>query len=121
MFLSPATKFESEDVISNLDSTKSIRPNSVSSKLLKVLKRFMSQYLEKLISQSFLEGDFPYKLKSAKELALFKKGNSDLASSYRPIFLMPLFSKMFERITCNKLHAFSTANNIHIRNLWDTF
>ena len=112
MFLSPTTKFEVEDVISNLDSTKSIGPNSIPIKLLKVLKPYISQYLEKLVNQSFVEGHFPSKLRSAKVLALFKKGNSELASNYRPISLLPLFSKVFERIMYNKLYKFLTANNI---------
>ena len=112
MFLSPTTKFEVEDVISNLDSTKSIGPNSIPIKLLKVLKPYISQYLEKLVNQSFLEGHFPSKLRSAKVIALFKKGNSELASNYRPISLLPLFSKVFERIMYNKVYTFLTANNI---------
>ena len=112
MFLSPTTKLEVEDVISNLDSTKSIGPNSIPIKLLKVLKPYISQYLEKLVNQSFLEGHFPSKLRSAKVIALFKKGNSELASNYRPISLLPLFSKVFERIMYNKLYTFLTANNI---------
>ena len=112
MFRSPTTKFEVEDVISNLDSTKSIGPNSIPIKLLKVLKPYISQYLEKLVNQSFLEGHFPSKSRSAKVIALFKKGNSELASNYRPISLLPLFSKVFERIMYNKLYTFLTSNNI---------
>ena len=112
MFLSPTTKFEVEDVISNLDFTTSIGPNSIPFKLLKVLRPYISQYLEKLVNQSFLEGHFPSKLKSAKVIALLKKGNSELASNYRPISLLPLFSRVFERIIYNKLYTFLTANNI---------
>ena len=113
-FLSPTTKFEVEDVISNLDSTTSIGPNSIPIKLLKVLKPYISQYLEKLVNQSFLEGHFPSKLRSAKVIALCKNGNSELASNYRPISLLPLFSKVFERIMYNKVYTFLIANNISI-------
>ena len=58
MFISATTKFEVEDAISKLDSTISIGPNSIPIKLLKVLKPYISQYLEKLENQSFLEGYF---------------------------------------------------------------
>ena len=53
MFVIPTTKFEIEDVDSNLDSTKSIGPNSIQIKLLKLQKPFISQYLEKFVNQSF--------------------------------------------------------------------
>ena len=81
MFLSPTTKLEVEDVISNLDSTKSIGPNSIPIKLLKILKPYISEHLEKLVNQSFLEGHFPSKLKSAKVIALSKKGNNELTKN----------------------------------------
>ena len=60
-FLLPTTKFEIEHVISNVESTKSIAPNSIPIKQLKVLKPNISQHFEKLVNQ----GRFPSKLKSA--------------------------------------------------------
>ena len=59
--LSPTTKFEIEDVTWNLDSTKSIAANSIPIKQWKVLKPYISQHFEKLVTQ----GRFTSKLKSA--------------------------------------------------------
>ena len=112
LFLSPATKFEVEDVISNLDSTKSVDPNSIPIKLLKVLNPYISKYLEKPVNKSFLEGNFPSKLKTAKVIALFNKGNTEIISNYRPISLLPIFSKIFERIMYNRLYTFTNHNII---------
>ena len=108
VFLSPTTKFEVEDVISNLDPLKSIGPNSIPIKLLKILNSYISQYLGNLVNQSFLEGGFPSKLKTAKVMALFKKGNTELKSNYKPISLLPIFSKIFERIMYKRLFKFLT-------------
>ena len=50
------------------------------------------------MNQSFQSGIFPDKLKIAKVISIFKKGNPELPSKYRPISLLPIFSKLFEKV-----------------------
>ena len=59
-----------------------------------------------LVNQSFQSGIFPDKLKIAKVISIFKKGNPELPSNYRPIFLLPIFSKLFEKVMYKRLHRF---------------
>ena len=49
---------------------------------------------------------FPDKLKVAKVISLFKKGNPELPSNYRPISLLPVFSKIFEKLMYRRLYKF---------------
>ena len=65
MFIQPVTHIEVEDTISSFDSTKYIGPNSIPVNLLKILGRYISQSLAKLINQSFTTDIFPSKLKVA--------------------------------------------------------
>ena len=58
MFLFPVTHIEVEDIISNLDSSKSCGPNSVPIYILKVLGPYISNALATLINQSFLKAYF---------------------------------------------------------------
>ena len=51
-------------------------------------------------------GIFPDKLKIAKVISIFKKGNPELPSNYRPISLLPIFSKLFEKVMYKRLHRF---------------
>ena len=95
LFLSPVTHFEVEDLISNLNSSKSIGPHSNPIKLLKILKHQISYPLTELLNQSFLKGIFPSRLKVAKVVSVFKKGDPKITSNYRPISLLPVFSKIF--------------------------
>ena len=81
-------------VLSNLDSSKSIGPFSIPINLLKVLKLHISHPLTKLVSESFLNGVFLSKLKIAKVIPLLKQGDPKQASKYRPISLLPIFSKL---------------------------
>lgn len=48
----------------------------------------------------------------AKVLALFKKGNRASVSNYRPILVLPIFSKALEKIIFNRLSNFLEKNSM---------
>ena len=56
-----------------------------------------------IINLSLEKGIFPDLLKMAKVLPLFKKGNVEMFSNYRPISLLTCFSKIFEKVAYNQL------------------
>ena len=72
----------------------------------------ISHPLAKLINQLFVQGIVPSKLKVAKVISLFKQGDSEITSSYRPISMLPIFSKLYEKGMHKRLYAFITSNNI---------
>lgn len=55
---------------------------------------------------SLTTGEFPDQMKVAKVIPLFKKANTNDVSNYRPISLLPQFSKILEKIFLNRLHIF---------------
>ena len=65
-----------------------------------------------LIDESFSSCIFPDKLKIAKVIALHKKGATDDPSNYRPISLLFVFSKIFEKIIHKRLYNFPEVNDI---------
>ena len=78
LFLSPVTHLEIEDLIANLNSSKSIGPNSVPTNMLKILKHHISHPLTEIVNQSFLKGTFLSKLKIAKVVPAVKKGDPEI-------------------------------------------
>ena len=44
----------------------------------------------------------------AKVVPVYKSGDSDSCNNYRPISVLPVFSKVFERIIHKRLHNFFT-------------
>ena len=112
LYLEPVTNFEVEDIISNLDSAKSVGPHSIPVNLLKILKRYISHPLAELVNQSFLTGIFPQKLKVAKVVSIYKKSDPQDVSNYRPISLLPIFSKIYEKLMYTRLYSFVTCNKI---------
>ena len=57
-FVSPTDKKEIKNVISSLDSNKSVGPNSVPTKVLKLLKNDISSQLSEIFNISFSSGIF---------------------------------------------------------------
>ena len=46
-------------------------------------------------------GEFPDPLKSGKISPVFKKDNEELMKNYRPVFTLPIFGKIFEKVIYN--------------------
>ena len=97
---------EVSSVIQSLKNGKSCGPNSIPIKLLKILDSLISVNLSTLISESFETGIFPDKLKIAEVIPVFKKGLATKKSNYRPISLLSIFSKVFEKLMYKRLYSF---------------
>ena len=82
---------------------KSSSVANLSSKILK--EAFLSQLprLQYLFEQILISGIFPSDWKKATVIPLKKSGNSNLVTNLRPISLLPLPSKLFEKILHNRL------------------
>ena len=51
-------------------------------------------------------GIFPSKLKHAKIIPIYKDGNEDEPSNYRPMSLLSIFNRLFEKVMYNRLKSF---------------
>ena len=59
-----------------------------------------------IFHSSFNEGIFPEQLKVAKVSPIFKVGNIEEIGNYRPISVLPIFSKVLERIMYNRTYQY---------------
>ena len=64
-----------------------------------------------IINTSMEAGVFPDKLKVAKVCPIHKSGSKTEVSNYRPISLLPIFSKLFERVIHVRISDFMKSNN----------
>ena len=111
-FMTPVIPMEVSDTISLLNTGKSIGPNSIPTKLLKILSLHICSPLSDIINDSFQSGTFPEKLQLAKVILLFKKGCPLTASNYRPISLLSVFSKIIEKVMYKRLYDFLELHTI---------
>ena len=96
-FLSPTKPEEISELIDRLDPKKSTGPNGIPVFIIKAFKDFFSFWLSKLINLCFEAGEFPDLLKLAKVIPLHKKESVLNFLNYRPISLLSVFSKIYER------------------------
>ena len=68
--------------------------------------------LTSIFSKSILTGIYPNDWKMAKVTPLFKKGIKSDPNNYRPISVIPIISKVFERIVYNQLFHYLDDNKL---------
>jgi hypothetical protein len=90
-------------IIKTLKNKNSCGPDLLSNRMLKAEKFAFARILKPLINESIVKGVFPDCLKTATVIPIFKKGNTDDLNNYRPISLLPVMSKVFEKVLNNQL------------------
>lgn len=85
---------------------------SINSDLVKKVLPAILEPLTMCINLCLATGYFPNLLKLSKVVPIFKKGNPALAESYRPISLVPIFSKIIEKAVIHQVSEFFEANSL---------
>ena len=83
--------------------------DKISAKVIKHILPSIITPLCHLINRSFQLGVFPQRLKLSRVIALFKGGDREDPGNYRPISLLSVFSKIFERPMLKRLVRFLEA------------
>jgi hypothetical protein len=90
--------------INNLKSKPSCSWDLLSNKMLKAISFGILPVLTKMFNQSLLQLTFPEVYKQAKVIPVYKgKGSKSNPNSYRPISLLPVISKVFEKLVYDQL------------------
>ena len=96
--LYPSTPEEISEIISSLDDSKTSGPSSIPIKTLTLSNRHIYFTFSDICNTSFNEGIFPEKNKTAKVVPIHTDGSTKEMNSYRPISLLPIFSKIMEKL-----------------------
>lgn len=103
----PTNAEEVYECIMHLTDKSSTGLDGIQSKALKCIAHVIMYPLMFIINQAFLLGKFPDSLKIAKVIPIYKgKGNFNEFGNYRPIALLSVFSKIFERLIHKRLYNY---------------
>ena len=100
------------EAINRLKNKSSYGHDEISNKIIKRAKNSLIQPLMLIINQMLMTGKFPSDLKISRVKPLFKSGDASLFSNYRPISLLPSFSKIFEYIIFKQLYTYMNDNKL---------
>ena len=109
MFLQQCSSEEISNIINEFENEKA---SDISARVLKRVKDQISGHLSGFINNFMELGTFPKILKIGKVSPIFKKGDSQLFDNYRPISVLPIFGKIFEKVLYNRLYSFFMSKNV---------
>ena len=99
-------------IIDDLRDSNAADIYDVTSKFVKLGSSSITKNLTILFNQSINGDIYPELFKVAKVIPLYKNDSPLTVSNYRPISLLPIFSKIFERLMYNRLISFINKYNI---------
>jgi len=94
-----------------MKSKTSLDCDGLSSKLIKSVDEYISIPLTRVVNLSLASGIVPNAMKFAKVIPIFKSGNVNTISNYRPISILPVVSKLLEKVVANKFAKFINDTN----------
>ena len=111
LILDPVSPEECSSIINSLKDTKQ-DINHIPVKIFKEYHRHFLHIVCDIINKCFEFGVFPDCLKHAAVTPIFKKGDSNDICNYRPIAILPFFSKIIERCISSRITNYATTCNL---------
>ena len=86
--------------------------DDISASVVKTTFQSFIEPLTHILNISITKGVFPNEMKIARVIPLFKSGDSMVFSNYRPVSVLPVFSKILERLMYNRFLSFIQKHHI---------
>ena len=80
--------------------------------IIKENKEITADHSEQLYNLALIAMMFPNALKTARVIPANKSGPIDIMDNFRPISALPVFSKIFEKLTYKRMENFAVTHNI---------
>jgi hypothetical protein len=99
-------------IVHSFKNSKSKDVYDLSPWFLKKVIHIISVPLACLINNCLASGVFPDSLKISRTVPVFKKGDKEVVSSFRPISLIPVIAKVFETVMRDQLYKYFECNGL---------
>ena len=100
------------NLLRNIDEKKATGLDMIPSKLLKMAASIVTPSLTAIFTKSIITGIYPTEWKMARVTPVFKKGEKSDLNNYRPISVIPVVSKVFEKIVYDQLYQYLNDNQL---------
>ena len=101
-----------------MSKTKATGLDNISARLIRECADIILGPLYDLFNKSLMSGIFPDDWKCARVTPLFKQGESSDLNNYRPISVISVVAKVFERIVYDQLYNFLNSEEIISKTVW---
>ena len=101
------TKISEQHIRDAIDKTKTPKGfgnDNISSYFLKLAMPYITKSLASMFNKSLEKREFPAIWQTARVIPIFKEGDKNAKENYRPISVLPVISRLFERLVFNQLY-----------------
>ena len=112
----PLSRDDIIPLICKLNPKKATGSDGISAQMLLLCGETASRPLQIIFSSILSTGIYPNVWKLANVTPIHKKNSKQEINNYRPISLLPICGKLFEKIVFNHLYSFLNTNNLITKN-----
>lgn len=116
IYLSPTNSQEITKIVSNLKNSFSTGADGLNTKVIKSVIYEILDPIVNITNNILLSGIFPDELKIAKIIPIYKKGTTQSVENYRPIAILPILSKIIEKVIYSRLVSFFEEKKVIFQN-----
>ena len=116
MYLEPVKESEIFSIVTKFKSKQSQSFGSIKMSTIKRAILGILTPLTLICNLSFQSGKVPDKMKIAKVVPIYKSGSTQDFGNYRPISILPQFSKILEKVFLNRLIIYIEKQQILVKN-----
>ena len=112
IFLYPTSESEMEKLIHELNENKSAGADNISGKVIKNIAPYIIKPLAYIFNKSIEMSIFPKHFKKAVVIPIYKSNDVTQPTNYRPISLITIFAKLFEKTLKIRFDSLITRHKI---------
>jgi hypothetical protein len=102
----PTNEKEVSKLLSGLNIKKAIGYDGIPAKIIKISKSYLTPIITEMINHCIDKCIFPDQLKLAEVSSVFKKNDRLCKENYRPISILIIVSKIYEKIFVNRMSSY---------------
>lgn len=110
--IKPVSERDVYKLLSSLDVSKATGCDDIPSRFLKDAATVIVCPLTHVFNLSIKDADVPTEFKIARVVPLYKKGNKSVEGNYRPVSILPVVSKILERLVYNQVYKYLNDCNL---------
>ena len=100
------TREDLRKILKTLNAKKATGCDQIPAKLLKHASFQIAPVISNIINKALDEGTFPNILKKAEVIPVYKKSDKLNKSNYRPVSILPILAKVFEKVLGHQITPF---------------
>ena len=105
------TEHDILSIIRSLNSNKAHGWDDISIRMVKMCDESIAYPLKMIFETALKSGIYPDKWKKANVVPVHKKESKNILKNYRPISLLPVCGKIFDKCIYNSLYSYLESNN----------